>query len=300
MAPSPLLGKPLPPGKVGAVVPGFPPAPLDHTACPRGLFPPRGCTLCPGERHTSQARSELCFSAVKDLYLFINQKPDTKEALFNIYAGVSKTQQHSRAGEALSPCTDSFASDPRTWTMAAVRRGPPPTLVPPPSAPAGYGSIFQPSMELGPSKRWLVFLHSPLGREAAVLESSSFATSMSPGSLCIEWVSSGPWWNTAYASACSQHACLKRKAVQSHLCFLCTIKGSAAGHVSCVCSNKLNSARAHHWTWLFILLNYWNAPWLAFGQVVPSQMILRHRSEVSLGHGLLPSAVWLQPPYFTG
>lgn len=44
------------------------------------------------------------------------------------------------------------------------------------------------------------------------------------------------------------HSCCRSTAVQGHLCFLCAIKGSAAGRISCVCSNKLSSARAHHWT----------------------------------------------------
>lgn len=82
--------------------------------------------------------------------------------------------------------------------------------------------------------------------------------------------------------------CLKSTALQGHLCSLWAIEGSAAGPVSCVCSNKLSSARAHHWTWLFTLLNYWNALWLAFGQVVLSQMILRHSPRCWLTPGTAP------------
>lgn len=131
----------------------------------------------------------------------------------------------------------------------------------------------------------------PQGKEAAMLEGSSFSTSMSSGSLCNKRVSSGPWRSTAYAWARSRHLCLERKAVQGHLCCLCTVEGSAAGRVSCVSSNKWSGARAHYRTWLFILLNYWNAPQLAFGQIVLSQTIPSHSSEVSLGQGLFPSVV---------
>lgn len=268
----------------------WPSSPGPHRLPGRAVASPR-CRLCPGKRHTSQTWAEPCFSAVKDLYLFINQKPDTKAAVFNIYAGVSKPRQHSRAGVALSPCMDSFVSNPWAWTMAAVHKGPPPTLVPPPVPQQATVASSSPLWTWDQAKGGFFSCTAPQGRDAAVLESSSFATSMSPGSLCVERVSSGPWWSGTYASACSRHPCLKRRAVQGHLCFLCAIKGSAAGRVSCVCSNKLSSARAHHRTWLFILLNYWNAPWLAFGQVVLSQTILRHSSEVSSGQGLLPSAV---------
>jgi len=193
-APSLLLGKPLPLGKVGAVAPGVPAAAASRGPsstgphCLRGgLFPPHPV---PGDWHANQTRAELGFLAVKYLYLFINQKPDTKAALFNIYTGVSKPHRRSRAG---GLCLHTWRALPPAWTLATASRGPPPTLVPPPEPQQATASSSSPHWTWDQRKCGLFSCPALQGREAAVLESTNFATSTSTGSLCIKLVSSGPW-----------------------------------------------------------------------------------------------------------
>lgn len=211
-----------------------------------------------------------------DLYLLITQKPDTKAL---VHAGISPSSSAwrgsiSRTGLPLTP-------GHRPWLLLVGDHG---ITGPSSSAPAGYSSTSSPPSAWD-QPWWFVVLHSPQGRGAVVLK----AADLSPVWHCSQQAPSGPGDAPAQAVALL-HPCIpaSRAAVQGQLCFLWAIKGSAAGCASCVCSNKLSSARAHHWTWLFILLNYWNALWLAFGQVVLSQMILRHSPRSWLRPGTAP------------
>lgn len=137
--------------KIGSLVSKLPWIPLSAWG---QLFPCGGCTVHSGKGHVSQAWAELCFSAEKDLYLFINQKPDTKAL---IYAGGSPSSSAGH-GDAQSPCTDRLASDP--WAQAAACREPrhPCCLLQSPSR------LQQPLPVLhqpGTKQRGFVFLQGP-------------------------------------------------------------------------------------------------------------------------------------------
>lgn len=123
------------------------------------LFPCDGCALHPGKGHTSQAWAEPCFSAEKDLYFFINQKPDTKAL---VYPGVSPSSSAGHGG-AGSTCTDRLASDPWAQAPAAACRGPrhpwsllqcPRATAAPSSPPSAWDQAQVVCFPVGPTGEW--------------------------------------------------------------------------------------------------------------------------------------------------
>lgn len=112
--------------------------------------------------------------------------------------------------------------------------------------PAGSSSPFQCSINLGPSKGGLFSCRAHSGAG-----SRSCATSMSPAGtasssfllpLVQPCICCGTLLQPCMLCGTFLQLCCKGMAVQGHLFFLWANKGSAAGPVSWVCSNKLSSA----------------------------------------------------------